>query len=34
MLFRPEHTGRYTFECSRMCGAGHDFMRGVVLVGQ
>jgi cytochrome c oxidase subunit 2 len=25
--------GRYTFECSRMCGAGHNFMRGVLIVG-
>ena len=24
--------GRYTFECSRMCGAGHNFMRGVLVV--
>jgi cytochrome c oxidase subunit 2 len=24
--------GRYTFECSRMCGAGHHFMRGVLVV--
>jgi cytochrome c oxidase subunit 2 len=24
--------GRYTFECSRMCGAGHHFMRGVLIV--
>jgi cytochrome c oxidase subunit 2 len=24
--------GRYTFECSRMCGAGHSFMRGVLVV--
>ena len=24
--------GRYTFECSRMCGAGHSFMRGVLIV--
>jgi cytochrome c oxidase subunit II len=30
--FRPEQAGRYTFECSRMCGAGHDFMRGVLRV--
>jgi cytochrome c oxidase subunit II len=30
--FRPTLAGRYTFECSRMCGAGHDFMRGVVIV--
>ena len=32
VLFRPERPGRYTFECSRMCGAGHDFMRGVLVV--
>jgi cytochrome c oxidase subunit 2 len=30
--FRPERAGRYTFECNRMCGAGHDFMRGIVRV--
>lgn len=30
--FKPERPGRYTFECSRMCGAGHDFMRGVIIV--
>jgi cytochrome c oxidase subunit 2 len=24
--------GRYTFECTRMCGAGHHFMRGVLVV--
>lgn len=24
--------GSYTFECSRMCGAGHHFMRGVLVV--
>ena len=24
--------GRYTFECTRMCGAGHNFMRGVLVV--
>jgi cytochrome c oxidase subunit 2 len=24
--------GRYTFECSRLCGAGHNFMRGVLVV--
>ena len=23
--------GRYTFECSRLCGAGHEFMRGVIV---
>jgi cytochrome c oxidase subunit 2 len=30
--FRPDRAGRYTFECSRMCGAGHHFMRGVLIV--
>jgi cytochrome c oxidase subunit 2 len=29
--FRPE-PGRYTFECSRVCGAGHAFMRGELVV--
>ena len=24
--------GRYTFECTRMCGAGHNFMRGELVV--
>jgi len=28
--FQPE-AGRYTFECSRVCGAGHEFMRGVII---
>jgi cytochrome c oxidase subunit II len=32
VLFTPERVGRYTFECSRMCGAGHDFMRGELIV--
>jgi cytochrome c oxidase subunit 2 len=29
---RIAEPGRYTFECSRMCGAGHNFMRGVLVV--
>jgi cytochrome c oxidase subunit II len=28
--FQPQ-AGRYTFECSRICGAGHEFMRGVII---
>jgi cytochrome c oxidase subunit II len=24
--------GRYAFECTRMCGAGHNFMRGELIV--
>jgi cytochrome c oxidase subunit 2 len=30
--FKAPEPGRYTFECSRMCGAGHNFMRGVLVV--
>jgi cytochrome c oxidase subunit 2 len=30
--FTPETAGRYTFECSKLCGAGHDFMRGEIVV--
>jgi cytochrome c oxidase subunit II len=30
--FTPPAPGDYTFECSRMCGAGHSFMRGVIRV--
>jgi cytochrome c oxidase subunit 2 len=28
VVFRAERAGRFEFECSRMCGAGHSFMRG------
>lgn len=28
----PLAAGRYHFECSRVCGAGHHFMRGVLVV--
>lgn len=30
--FTPSKAGRYTFECSRICGAGHGFMRGTIIV--
>lgn len=30
--FTPVKPGRYTFECSRVCGAGHSFMRGTIVV--
>ena len=30
--FTPPGPGRYVFECSRMCGAGHGFMRGTLIV--
>ena len=29
--FTPTKAGKYTFECSRVCGAGHEFMRGVII---
>ena len=32
VLFDAEKVGRYRFECSRLCGAGHNFMRGEILV--
>lgn len=32
VTFTPEKAGRYTFECSQLCGAGHSFMRGVIVV--
>jgi cytochrome c oxidase subunit 2 len=32
ITFTPDKAGRYTFECSRLCGAGHSFMRGVIVV--
>lgn len=31
VTFTPEKAGRYTFECSKLCGAGHAFMRGVII---
>ena len=31
-MFTPAKAGRYTFECSKLCGAGHWFMRGVIVV--
>jgi len=30
--FHAEKPGRYVFECSKPCGAGHNMMRGVVIV--
>jgi cytochrome c oxidase subunit 2 len=29
-MFQPQ-AGRYTFECSKLCGAGHEYMRGVII---
>jgi cytochrome c oxidase subunit 2 len=30
--FVAQTPGRYAFECTRMCGAGHHFMRGEIVV--
>ena len=32
VVVRLQEPGRYRFECSRMCGAGHNFMRGELIV--
>ena len=32
VVFEAAETGRYEFECSRLCGAGHNFMRGAIVV--
>jgi cytochrome c oxidase subunit 2 len=32
VVVRFDTPGRRTFECSRMCGAGHHFMRGEIVV--
>lgn len=32
VVFEPTDAGRYRFECSRLCGAGHNFMQGVIVV--
>lgn len=34
VTFTPEKPGKYTFECSKLCGAGHSFMRGLVVVAE
>lgn len=34
VTFTPDRAGRYTFECSKLCGAGHSFMRGVIIVSE
>ena len=32
VLFNARKPGKYPFECSRPCGAGHTMMRGVIIV--
>ena len=31
VTFTPPQAGRYVFECSKLCGAGHSFMRGTLI---
>lgn len=33
VTFTPA-AGRHTFECSKLCGAGHSFMRGVIIASE
>ena len=32
VVFEATEAGRFRFECSRMCGAGHNFMKGEIIV--
>jgi cytochrome c oxidase subunit 2 len=34
VTFTPDRAGRYAFECSKVCGAGHEFMHGAIIVEQ
>ena len=31
VMFTPPGPGKYIFECSKVCGAGHAFMRGTLI---
>jgi cytochrome c oxidase subunit 2 len=31
VTFVPPQPGKYVFECSKLCGAGHSFMRGSLI---
>jgi len=32
VVFHATQKGRYDFECSKPCGAGHNMMRGTIIV--
>jgi len=34
VTFTPPKAGRYVFECSQLCGAGHSFMRGEIIASE
>ena len=32
VVFEADEPGKYGFECSKLCGAGHNFMKGEIIV--
>ncbi len=32
VVFEADEPGTYRFECSKLCGAGHNFMKGEIVV--
>ena len=32
VVFEADEPGEYRFECSKLCGAGHNFMQGEIIV--
>jgi heme/copper-type cytochrome/quinol oxidase subunit 2 len=32
VVFEADEVGEFRFECSKLCGAGHNFMRGEIIV--
>ncbi len=32
VVFEANEPGEYRFECSKLCGAGHNFMKGEIIV--
>ena len=32
VVFEADEPGEYRFECSKLCGAGHNFMKGEIIV--
>ena len=32
VVFEADEVGEYRFECSKLCGAGHNFMKGEIIV--
>ena len=34
VVFEATEIGEYRFECSKLCGAGHNFMKGEIVVAE